>query len=133
MAVTVDSEGGASGDSDGGESGPELYEDEDEREESCSRAISSRRRSASGIHDTLAPSFADESGPVTTVDVERDGLGIDLEMSRPNGFFREMDLMAPNGEAGPEAERDDEGVLIELRPLEFELSVLSVGRARAKG
>lgn len=81
-------EGGA-GDSGGGESGPEAYEEELDLELSCSRAISSRRRSASGIQ-LLSPLFS-TAGPPNNEEAERVGLGIDFEMSRPSGFLRDMD------------------------------------------
>lgn len=71
-----------------GESGPEVNEDELEREESWRRAISSRRRSASGTQDTLSLEPA-ESGPM--MHAERDeGFGMDFEMSKPRGFLRDM-------------------------------------------
>lgn len=90
-------EGGA-GDSSGGESGPEAYEEELDLELSWSLAISSRSRSASGIQ-LLSPLFS-TAGPPNSDDAERVGLGIDFEMSRPSGFLRDMDdLTEPKVEA----------------------------------
>jgi hypothetical protein len=109
-----------------GDSGPDANEDELDLDESCKRAISSRRRSASGIQLTLAPPppSTAESGPVVTMLAPRAGFGIEREMSRPSGFLREIDDFAPpNGDFIGELEPDPGMLSAGTDPVPLSLSV----------
>lgn len=88
--------GGAGESGGGGESGPEVCDELLDFECSCSLAISSWRRSARGIQFESPLPFS-TADPPNSDDAERVGFGIDLEMSRPRGFLRDIDdLTEPN-------------------------------------
>lgn len=80
--------------------------DEEDRDESCSFAISSLRRSCSVIPIPIPPLPLPPLSPGRP-GAARDGLGIDLEISSPIGFFRLMEDLGPP----KEEEEEEEGLL----------------------
>ena len=95
---------------------------DEDREESCSFAISSLNFSCSVIPIPI-PLVGVEPFSPGTPGAERDALGIDFEMSRPMGFLRLMaDLALPNGD-------DDTEDGLEGESVEGESSEMGLGGA----